>query len=67
MQLEQAVQRAAEWLSLSGVEGVGVGEAEGQPCILVLVSNPAQVPAGIPRRFHGFPVQIRSTGAFRAV
>ena len=66
MSIEEAAQKAEEWLSLSGVQGVGVGESHGQPCILVLVSSPATIPAGIPSRFHGFPVEIRSTGEFRA-
>lgn len=66
MLIEEAAQQAAKWLSISGVLGVGVGEARGQPCIVVFVSSPTTIPAAIPARFHGFPVEIRSTGEFRA-
>ena len=66
MSIQDALEQATAWLSLNGVEGVGLGEVDGEPCILVLVSSPQQLPPRIPWRFQGYRVEIQSAGRFRA-
>jgi hypothetical protein len=65
----EQVQREheADWLALPGVEGVGVAECDGKPCLKVFISAPDTSHAGIPSEADGYPVQIEVTGPFRAL
>jgi hypothetical protein len=55
------------WMRLPGVVGTAQGEAEGKPCILVLVTSVTSLlEASIPESVDGHPVCLRKTGAFEA-
>ncbi len=57
-----------EWLSIPGVVGVGIGECEGSPCIQIMVEKKTDsLSARIPSRIEGYVVNIKETGAFRAL
>ena len=45
-------------LSLPGVVGIGRGEQDGQPCVLVFV----EYPAGLPAELEGYPVSAAESG-----
>ena len=63
----EEVQEAhtAEWMTLPGVVGVGIGLCEGEPCIRVLLSRASpEAEEAIPERLDGYPVQLEVTGGF---
>lgn len=65
--IDQALTQANEWLRMAGVEGVAQGEQDGQPCILVLASQPAaELKALLPKTLLGFPVIIQESGIIQA-
>jgi len=68
MELREAIKAAAaEWLKINGVEGVAAGKQEGEYCILVSVSQPAErFKEKIPETYAGYPVVIRQSGKFKA-
>ena len=58
----------AELMAIPGVVGTGIGEENGEPCILVLVSKKDErLRRQIPTRLDGFPVRIDETGEVRPV
>ena len=57
-----------EWMAIPGVEGVGIGLCEGQPCIKVYSSLTAdELRRKIPQTVEGYPVSIEESGTFRAL
>ena len=52
-----------ELLARPGVVGVGEGEEQGGPCVVVLVEGAAELPAEL----DGYPVVARGSGPLRAV
>ena len=57
-----------EWLSISGVVGVAIGELKGKPCIRVLAAKKIEELAKeIPHEVDGFSVVIMETGEIRAL
>ncbi len=61
-------QHKDEWLSVPGVVGVAVGQAEGQPCIRVLTTEkPDRLADRIPHEVDGFRVVIEETGPIQAL
>jgi hypothetical protein len=54
---------AGELLSLPGVVGVAEGEAHGEPCVVVLVERPVELPGEL----EGYPVSVRKSGPFTAL
>lgn len=57
-----------EWMAIPGVEGVGIGLFEGEPCIKVFSSKKAQeLLPKIPAVVEGYPVIVEQTGTFRAL
>lgn len=57
-----------ELMKLPGVVGTGQGERDGRTIILVLVERRThQLELQIPRRLEGYSVEIRETGAVKAL
>jgi hypothetical protein len=52
-----------ELLSLPGVLGVGQGERDGEPCVVVLVERALQLPGEL----DGYPVSVITTGSITAL
>ena len=50
-------------MALSGVEAVAEGVEEGQPCVVVYVSEP---PYGLPSQLGGYPVVVRGSPEIQA-
>ena len=69
--LGQTIAKAQEELtesliSLAGVQGTGIGEYEGRPCINVMVVRKTQdLLDRIPTTYEGFPVVVIETGELR--
>lgn len=54
-------------MALPGVVGTAVGLCHGVPCIRVFVAHSGQmVRQAIPLELDGYPVEIDTTGTFRA-
>ena len=59
---------ANEWMNIPGVEGIGIGLCDDQPCIKVYSSkDPEELQRTIPAAVEGYPVRIEQTGTFRAL
>lgn len=57
-----------EWMNLPGVEGVAIGEHQGESCIRIFTSvNPNDLREKIPSNVEGYPVIIEKTGGFGAL
>jgi hypothetical protein len=57
-----------QWMAIPGVEGTGIGEYKGNPCILVFSSvEPQKLRDKIPSSVEGYPVIIEQTGTFKAL
>ena len=55
-------------MSLQGVMGVALGEHEGKPCIVVLVSHfTPDIEGKVPQSLAGYQVRIKESGQFRAL
>lgn len=52
-------------MAVPGVHGVAAGQADGEPCILVLAD--ADPLPGLPETIEGFEVHVRVTGPIRAL
>lgn len=66
MDFETALTQAQSWLDeIDGVVGVGQGEADGKPAIVVSVER-AGVAEELPKELHGHPVVVDPTGIFHA-
>lgn len=66
MDFEAALTEAQSWLDeIDGVVGVGQGEANGKPAIVVSVTR-AEVSEKLPDELHGHPVVVDPTGIFQA-
>lgn len=64
MSIEQAFSEHHDRLmSIPGVTGIGLGQTEGKPAIVVMVREltPA-LRASIPRTLNGFPVAVEESG-----
>ena len=65
--IREVVKRhASEMLAISGVVGIGVGESQGKPCILVFVRDKRAVVQKIPNTLEGYIVRVEESGDFRA-
>jgi hypothetical protein len=53
-----------ELLGLSGVVGVGEGELDGEPCVVVLVEPPRPE---LPAELEGYPVSVIESGPVTAL
>ena len=53
-----------ELLALPGVAGVGQGERDGRPCIVVFVERPVE---GLPAVLDGFRVTVVESGPISAL
>jgi len=61
-------EKTDEWMSIAGVQGMGVGMFEGGPCIKIFTSSkPSTVQAKIPSTVGDYRVIIEQTGAFGAL
>jgi len=67
--IEQVLnERTDEWMAISGVEGVAIGEQKGKSCIRIFTSiNPKNLRDKIPSSVNEYPVIIEQTGTFRAL
>lgn len=55
-------------IDLPGVSGVGIGECDGEPCLVVMVAAKTDdLLEAIPSSVDGFAVVVEETGAFRAL
>lgn len=60
-------EKSSEWMKIEGVVGVGQGEREGKPCLLVLVSRPLGDYADVlPESVDGYAVITEETDPIRA-
>lgn len=66
--LAQVLERhASELMHLPGVIGVGEGESEGQPAIVVFVEQrTTEIAARLPKQIEGYAVVLRETGEVKA-
>jgi hypothetical protein len=53
-------------LSLDGVQGVGIGDADGQPAIAVYVDHALAQSVEIPQKLDDVPVVVEESGVFEA-
>ncbi|RMD96248.1 MAG: hypothetical protein D6814_11720 [Calditrichaeota bacterium] len=61
--LEKIIRELSDWLDIEGVEGLGQGEREAKPCIVVLVSRPRETFSGLlPEKYRGYDVVLEETG-----
>lgn len=58
------VQRKHQkWLmQLPGVVGVGTGQHQGKPCLVLLVTHATAAPEQLPSTLDGYEVQVQETG-----
>jgi hypothetical protein len=56
------------WMNIPGVVGIGIGAANGNPVIKVLVvKKTMELEQQIPKEAEGYPVVIEETGEIRAL
>ena len=60
-------EQAAELMQLSGVVGVAESEAEGAPCILIMLEGPLLSETEIPEMIEGHPVVFLKSGEMWAM
>ncbi|MFQ5528808.1 MAG: hypothetical protein ACE5FP_00515 [Gemmatimonadota bacterium] len=67
LSIEAAQQELTErLLPLPGVEGTGIGECDGSPCILIFLAERSdELLEQIPSTHRGYRVEMRVTGEFR--
>lgn len=54
-------------MSIRGVVGIGIGERDGQPVVLVMLDRPAaQLERPIPARLDDVPVEVEVVGEISA-
>ncbi len=57
---------AREWMSMPGVEAVGIGLCKDKPCIKIYVSITAkELKNKIPAVIDGYPISIEQTESYR--
>lgn len=61
-------EQGSRLMDIPGVVGTGVGQCDGQPCIVVFVreDSPA-LRRAVPTQLGGYPVRIEVTGEIRAL
>jgi hypothetical protein len=64
--IEVKARHEHELLGLDCVQGVGVGEAQGRPAIMVYVDGYPSTPGSIPQRIEDVPVVVEQAGGFRS-
>ena len=66
--IEQVLEsETPAWMQLPGVVGTAQGEANGRPCILVLVTRRTRdLEAAIPDSVEGHRVRLEESGAIQA-
>ena len=63
----EAIDDAATWMNIPGVEGVGQGLKDGTECLVVFVSHKSpEISHAIPATFKGFPVILETSGIILA-
>ncbi len=67
--IEQVLhERTPAWMAIPGVVGTGIGQQDGERCILVLTaSGMEQVRKKIPLRVEGYRVVVQHVGEIRAL
>ncbi len=54
------------WMAIPGVVGTGIGECDGEPCIVVYVAKESEeIRDAIPEKVDGYLVRREVTGPFR--
>ena len=66
--IEQILKENTDrWMALPGVVGTAQGEADGKPCVLVLVIEKTEhLVEAIPDSIDGYPILLHETGEIRA-
>jgi hypothetical protein len=65
---EILAEHADEWLAIPGVVGVGAGENDGRPCVVVLLSQAtAEAADKLPASLAGYAVRVERIGEVRAM
>lgn len=59
-------RHAPRLLSLPGVVGLGEGQREGSPCLIVLLACPEGESPDLPATLDGYPVVVERTGRLQA-
>lgn len=60
-------QQEESLLAIEGVEGVGIGEENNTPCIVVYVSiSDEKTRQKIPKEIEGYHVKVETSGEFSA-
>jgi hypothetical protein len=60
-------RHSADLMAIPGVVGIGVGEYQSMPCILVFIrEKKAAILRQIPNILEGYAVQVEESGDFRA-
>lgn len=68
MNIEQAFDRHHDRLmAVSGVTGLGIGERDGKPAIVIMVKEiTPEIEAALPKVIEGHPVVVEPTGEISA-
>ena len=68
MKVKDVIKKHTEkLLALPGVVGIGEGELNGEPCILIFIrDNQADLQKDIPSKLEGYPIVINKSGDFSA-
>lgn len=62
--IDAALAAAEPLLDIEGVHGIGQGESDGSPCVLVMVVGlTAEARATLPSTIEGFPVVLHDLGS----
>ncbi len=57
MKIEDALKEVNHWIEIEGVEAVGQGSADGNDCIIIVLSNPQkELKQDIPNEYKGFKI-----------
>jgi hypothetical protein len=57
-----------KWLSIQGVNAIGIGMIGDQIAIIISVDSPAEnIQAEIPAQVEGVPIRIKITGKLKAL
>jgi hypothetical protein len=64
MEIKEALERHEQQLmGVPGVTGIGIGERDGRPVVVVLLNRPAsELRDKLPRTLNGFPVVLEEIG-----
>jgi hypothetical protein len=65
--MHEIIEELNHWLSIDGVEGIGIGMKDGKHCIIVSISIPRElIQFTFPDHYKGMKVFFEETSKFSA-